>query len=729
MGNNAKKIFLYAILLTSATTAAAQTDATPGSMAAQTDSALVSMAAQTDSALFSMEQDTLMLGEVVVKGHRPQYRKTAEGMLTNIQGTVLSKTGTAEDVLKHVPTVSKKGDGTWEVFGKGTPLIYLNGRKLEDLSELENIKSADIKDVEVIQNPGAKYAADVNAVIRIKTIPVQGEGLSIDASANYEYNKHNNIIAQATVNYRHNGLNAFATYKYNNRNNYTDGTLEQTIKADTLWQQKIDNDAFSRTIYHYIQGGLSYDFNDKHSIGAKYSATITVDEFSTSWLGSSVTANGSYYDKISTTARYDCKDRPIHRANAYYYGTVGKTTIDFNTDVCFKHNISDTHTLEGSEAYDSRDLFSTSTSKSSMVASKLVLTSPLLGGSLDYGAEYIYTHRKDEYVMNRTDIVANSDSKIRETSLSPFLQYTRMTPIGQVILGLRYENIRFKYYENGEYKADQSRSFHNVYPSVSFGTRLGGMSMQLSYAIKTQRPSYSQLNSDISYGNRFTRQTGNPLLTHETNHTVSLMGAWRFVQFMVEYKDSRDAIIYWADLMSESQAIALIRYKNQESIKSMKAFVSAAPKVGIWSPQVSVGMQKQWLTLSTTMGTYSLGKPIFMVNVSNAFSLPLGITAFVDYRFQSKGHYQNVYLFQTQHVVDLGLSKSFLKDALTLEVKGSDLLHRQLDGDLIYNDRLTVGQDNVYGTRRLSLTLRYKFNVARSKYKGKGAGQAEFDRL
>lgn len=49
-----------------------------------------------------------LLGEVVVKGNRPSYKLTAEGLQTHVQGTVLSKMGTAEDVLKHIPGLQKK---------------------------------------------------------------------------------------------------------------------------------------------------------------------------------------------------------------------------------------------------------------------------------------------------------------------------------------------------------------------------------------------------------------------------------------------------------------------------------------------------------------------------------------------------------------------------------------------------------------------------------------------
>lgn len=688
--------------------------------------------AQTDTTTvqtLSMEEDTVMLGDVVIKGHRPQYRKTAEGMLTNVEGTVLAKLGTAEDVLKRVPTISKKADGSWEVFGKGTPLIYLNGRKLEDLTVLDNLKSSDIKNIEVIQTPGAKYAANVGAVVRIKTVPAKGEGFSVDARTTYRYDMFHNFIGQANVNYRHDGLNVFGTYKYSSTHGLQDAKFEQIVKVDTLWKQLNNNRDTSTIRYHYMQGGFSYDINANHSIGARYAATLMDHSYGKGFIDSRLTANGNYYDYIETSDRIDIDNCPEHDMNAYYYGTVGKTVIDFNTNLYFDHDIKRTHTLENSESYDSRDLLSESSSKNRMVAAKLVLTTPVFGGSLDYGAEYIHTRRKDTYTMNRTDIVANSDSKIKESSFSPFVEYTHSTPIGAFVAGVRYEDVRFRYYEDGVYKPEQSRNSYNFFPNFSFSTQIGRTAWQLAYSAKTKRPSYSQLNNNISYGNRFTRQTGNPLLTHQTDHVVSLTGAWSILQMMLQYKDSRNAIIYWAEQMPENEAITLIKYKNEHSLKSMTAYVSVAPKFGLWSPQVNAGMIKQWFTLHTDMGDFKLNKPIFIANFNNAFSLPGGFTAFADFAFQSKGQSQNVQITKCQYVLNLGVSKSFLKDALTLEVKGNDLLYQQWEGDRLYNQKMTLEQTCRRATRELLVTLRYKFNITSSKYKGRGAGNAELERL
>jgi len=135
-----------------------------------------------------MQPDTKELGEVVVKGERPQYKMTTGGMTVDIQNSLLKDVGTADDVLSMLPQV-QGSDGNFTVFAKGTPEIYINNKKVQNARELKQLKSTDIKSVDVITSPGAKYNAEIGAVIRIKTKKHQGDGISVEAYGQVKYNE------------------------------------------------------------------------------------------------------------------------------------------------------------------------------------------------------------------------------------------------------------------------------------------------------------------------------------------------------------------------------------------------------------------------------------------------------------------------------------------------------------------------------------------------------------
>ena len=66
-----------------------------------------------------IQPDNQTLGEVVVKGHRPLYMVTANGLQTNIEGTVLAQLGTANDVLSQLPFIIDR-DNNLEVIYTST---------------------------------------------------------------------------------------------------------------------------------------------------------------------------------------------------------------------------------------------------------------------------------------------------------------------------------------------------------------------------------------------------------------------------------------------------------------------------------------------------------------------------------------------------------------------------------------------------------------------------------
>lgn len=682
----------------------------------------------THPCTIQLAEDNTVLGEVVIKGHLPQYKTTSEGLLTNIEGTVLSKAGTADDVLKHIPTIVKKKDG-YEVFGKGSPVIYVNGRRLQDVTELDNIKSTDVKSVEVIQNPGASYDASAQAIVKIKTVKPKDEGLAFDTRSLYWYNKDNNTIQQLNMNYQHGGLLVFATYKYYNSVWRQNATFEQTVYVDTLWHQDNIDKEYYRKSNHTLIGGFNYDLNANHSIGLRYQMLAQGHYAFRGTTESLITANNKLYDKLTTWDKTKDHNRPKHQVNAYYNGVLGKTKVDLNIDLLYNKDFSNTETIEESQEYDSRIINKKSEVSNKMIASKLVLESPLLGGQVNYGAQYYSTCRKDRYEVDRADILPNSYCKIEEQSSSAFLQYSHTTLIGKLTGGIRYEYVNSKYYADGVFQPEQSRSYSNFFPSLSVEPHMGKVSLLVNYSVRTGRPSYSQLSNYVSYMNRFSRSSGNPYLKNATNHAFGISATWKCIQLSANYTDSRNAIIYWGEQLEENPAITLLTYKNEKSVKRMNVSITAAPKIGFWSPQISLGIKKQWLKLHTSIGTYQLNKPVFRGSLYNTFSLPWGLTCTVDYNYQSKGNDNNFYLPKELHILDLGIRKTFLYNKLTFEIKGNDLLNQFWSADKIYNDKMQLVQYARYNNRDVTFTLRYKFNNTHNKYKGKSAAQDEINRL
>ena len=352
----------------------------------------------------------------------------------------------------------------------------------------------------------------------------------------YFQSENTDLVEQLNWNYRHNNLDVFGTLHYSLYNNRWQTITNTTVPADTLWEQRFAQDNLSRNQASRNVIGANYAFNENHSIGFRYNFTLCPNGSDTGVLSSDITANGQYYDRLDNTIEGRTEYQPGHAVNAYYRGVVGDAEINFNADYLNNGNHEYMLYNEQSNSQESRSFTSENIVKNRLLASKLTVDYPLFSGNLTVGTEYTNTHRNDNYIMHE-DYVPTSFATLEESNVAPFVEYSFGTPIGQLSAGLRYEWVKFDYYENDAHIDEQSRSFGNYFPSVSFVTQLGQTMLQLSYAAKTRRPNYEQLSNNMSYGNRFTLQTGNPYLKHEYVHSLSLMGMWNFLQFSVGYNE------------------------------------------------------------------------------------------------------------------------------------------------------------------------------------------------
>ena len=674
---------------------------------------LVLDAAGSDLGTIALEPETTMLGEVVVKGQRPAFKLTTEGLKTEVENTLLSKVGTAKAVLENLPGVQRKKDGL-EVFGKGTPLIYINGRKLQNQTELDQISSEDIQSVELITSPGAKYDATVESVILIKTKRPQGEGFSFNTQASYYVGEGPDLALGLNWNYRHRGLDVFGSVWYNDDKYLENDDFIFDVQADTTWRMNEHSDIKSHNNSIYTSVGMNYIFNDNHSMGFRYDTKAFFLNRTRGTFTADVMANGEFYDHLENGIHMSSKFNMPHTLNAYYNGKVGKTSIDFNTDYVFHKERKSQFNDEVSQEWESRTVTSTSVIRNQLWAAKLVLSWPLWGGNLQVGSEYDHTHRNDDYI-NPEQIVPTSFTEQKERNYIFFAEYGHPLPFGQLKVGLRNENVNTDYYSQGVHMAEQSRKYHHFFPSVGLMARAGNVQLMLNYAMKIKRPGYWQLRGSVTYANRFTWESGNPLLKPTINNEVSLMAMYKWVNNV-------------AHEIPGSEATTLMTHENVDHKDAMRVMLTFSPRFGLYQPSLTLGMIKDWIKIPSPIGFITPRNPFFLVQFNNNFQIIPTLTANVNFNFTSRGDMENVTLTEPGYLLDIGATKTFLKDRLSIQVTGHNLLDSQEHYKLRYGLR-NMCQVQRRDAREVEFTVRYKFNATQSKYKGTGAGASEKERL
>lgn len=686
---------------------------------------------KSDMGTINLQPSTEMLSEVVVKGTLPKTRMKGDAMVTGVAGTVLEKAGSMEQLLDRIPNVTSYG-GAIEVFGRGTPEIYINGRKMTDAMELERLSSDNIKNVEVITNPGARYSASVKSVIRITTKRIEGEGFGFDTRAFFNYSNLTqwDETGRFNFNYRKGGFDLIGMLYMSNTTSVDYKTLGQYTYLDKTWIQTSELYGEMHRINPYGKLALNYMFNPNHSIGVNFS----YDRYPTSdsWLdaASTVERDGEIIE-TSTSRLTEEEEETTMQANLYYTGKIGEWSIDFNADWYWDKNndpITTTEEYQPTGEEPQSQIISTETLKrSQLMASKLTVSTPLWGGKLDFGGEYSYSKRKTTYTVLPVNFIEDDRSRIQEGMISGFVEYSRQIGPINMLAGLRYENIDFDYYEEDKYVGEQSRVFNNLFPSLSLSANLGGIDFQLGYATDVDRPSYWQLRSNVLYANRYTYETGNPFLVPQINNNLNFGAAWKWLSLNVVYSHISDPITSYSDTYKDDPSISLLQIINGKAYDQVNASLTLQPKVGIWSPSFTMAVTKQWYDMDVHDGK-SLNNPIGTFRFNNTFDTKWA-TLSILMNAATEGNKENMKWEKGMFRTDLSLYKSFFKDRFSVQFDVRDLFLSGRVPVTGYAGSKRSMRFSHKSEREMRITLRYKFNATKSKYKGSGAGQEQLRRM
>ena len=676
-----------------------------------------------------MNPDTKLLGEVVVKANLPIIRAKGDAMVTTVTGTLLEKAGNANDLLDKIPNVSAEG-GNVNVFGSGKAEIYINGRKMRNTSELEQLSSDNIKSVEVVHTPGARYDAEVKAVVRIITKKPQGEGFGFNniISTNYKWDWSFN--EQFDFNYRKGGFDLGGTLFGANSVGTQKKTLIQHSYLENHWMQESYSDQKFTTRNMTAMLSANYMLNGNHSFGVRYQFDRTPKSDFGFPMSTEVTKDDAFFETSEMTSMQK-RQSTGHELNLYYNGKVKDWTIDFNADGMWGYTYQNDLAEENIRSVeDDEDVTVTSHSRTenSLYAAKLILSHPLAGGQLSFGSEYTYAQRINGY-ENLEGILNDDDSEITDNGISVFAEYARRFGKVQAQAGVRYEHITSDYYEYGKKVEEQSRKYDNLFPSLALSFPLGKVQMQLAYRASIKRPTYWDLRGNITYANRYTYETGNPLLQPTIIQSLSLNTVYRWMSLSLSYNHYKnDYTSYVRAYSEENPTIGLLTREHIAPYNRLSASLTLSPVIGKWSPRWGVQVQRYDCKVNTPQGVKTFDNPLATLSWRNAVKFTDSFWINADAFYQTKGQADNTKYLEDSWYMNLNLYKSFLNNRMSLQLQVTDLFNTRKSHVLMYSGLRTMELDNEM-CRTVSLTFRYKFNPTKSKYKGTGAGQSQKARM
>ena len=499
---------------------------------------------------------------------------------------------------------------------------------------------------------------------------------------------------------------------------------------DKTWNQQDRTRWKNKTKTFNSRLNASYQFDNNNSLGASISF-LRNPKLQTNGKTEGSVLRDEELTETNTSIRSEFGQNSNWSSNVYYVGKVGKLGIDFNTDWFWskgnnKNNI-DEHYQEVNSDMQNQLVNSTTSKYNRLIASKMVLSYPLLSGDLSVGGEYSFTNRNTNYAIIPNTLADNVIDRIKEGMASAFVTYNRDFGKLNMEAGLRYENVDFKYYDDGKYMAEQSKTYGEWFPSLSLSMPIGNVQMQLSYAADIDRPNYWVLRSGVQYSNHYTYETGNPFLVSEISRNISYDLAYKWLTFNLTYEHVSDPIYQTVEMYKDNATIGLMRMINGKSYNNVTSTLNLQPTFGIWHPMLSAMVEKQWFELETRDGQH-LNKPVAMFRFNNTFDTKWAMFS-VMMTYITKGYEENHYIYKPMFNTDLSIYKGFLKDCLTFQLYVNDVFGTNDSHIIGKYGKLKETIFDEFSTSKISLTVRYKFNVTRSKYKGTGAGDSQKNRM
>ena len=696
---------------------------------------------EADGMTFQMAVDSRMLNEVVVKGTLPRTHAKGDAMRTTVEGTILEKAGTVSDMLSKVPSLEAERDGGVKVLGRGDAEVYINGRRVLDVKELSRLRSDQIQYVEVVHNPGARYAASTKAVVRIQLKKAQGEGISFQDNATGFYQYGATITNNLDVNYRTGGLDITASFwagRYGHAKSFQDHDLTYFLGPDQYLGMSSQE---SKNVWKgwSPQLQVNYMLNENHSFGAFYKYDYHPGSDFNSHFCTDSYVNGEFAERSESQIWQGDRFRK-HIFNTYYNGKIGNLSIDLNVDGLFDNTNTPGRTTELTKALtddtETRTIESNTKSSNNFWASKLVLSYPVWKGNLSVGGEYSHNHRTDAYSYNATETlpVKTTDTEINESSTAAFAEYGR--PFGRVFaqVGLRYEHLTNDYYNFGKRQDETCRDYGDWFPTAVISAPIGKVQMSLSYRRDIKRPNYGNLTSSTIYINRYSYQSGNPYLKPTYTHSLVLNSAYKWMNMTIEYARIKDSETMSTEPYpgSDDPFVSLIRPINsKEAYNRLTIIPSLRPVIGCWHPTWSLFATFQnYKTPSADGSIITLCRPFCQLSWGNDIELPHNYRLNLSANWSSRGDYDNFRLTRTRFNANIGVQHDVNLHhlgTLTIDLRCSDIFNSNKTSANIYGIRELTSYNPARRTFMLDLT--WKFNEARSKYRGSGAGEKQKARM
>jgi outer membrane receptor protein involved in Fe transport len=491
-----------------------------------------------------------VLNEVVIEGQRSLIEEKVDRTVYNAEQDATTRGGDATDVLKRVPMLSVDMDGNVSMRGNANILVLINNKPSTITASsvadaLKQIPADQIKTVEVITSPSAKYDAEgsagtINIITKKNTL--EGATLNIDSgiglrgsnlglNGNYRRGKMGFSLGgygRASYNVKGSFLSETTTSNNNNTPDDTSDDFPETITqtADTRsnnlfgrytlgWDYDINkNNYMAASIRYGVRNGTSYqdDVTRVAPIGTQIWDSKSKDNSGTIDVSLDFTHT---YEKpqreLSFSAQYSRNNRDNDFYNTYYREPI-------KVDSLVKNNNKGVN-----EEITAQVDYQTPIKDNQM----LELGAKNITRIVNSGYTYFYALGEGDYVPNTESAQNNNALNYDQNVTAGYISYTLTTKSAfSIKAGTRYEytaiNASYQV-KTAELPDPEIPGYGVIVPSVNLSQKLkNGNTVKLAYNRRIQRPSIQYLNPNVNQQNPQNISVGNPDLDPEYTNNYEL---------------------------------------------------------------------------------------------------------------------------------------------------------------------------------------------------------------
>ncbi|WP_020567987.1 outer membrane beta-barrel family protein [Neolewinella persica] len=474
------------------------------------------------------------LEEVVVTAERAVMELGLDRKVFNVEKSVAAAGGSAEDLLRQLPSISVDLEGNISLRGSGNVRFLINGRPSglvgsDPATYLKSLSASNIERIEVITNPGAAYdpegtAGLINIVLKNK----REDGFN--ASINLNAGTNNKFDGSLDLNWRKGKFNSFAGISGRHDERFFVGFRDQSgIISDSSFTRRFnfDGDRIRKSTTYKL--GTEYSLSKRGVLGIQGNYQSEAGRSGNDRITNFFNSAGEL-ERVSTRLETEPSDESNYEVQANYTTTFKKEGRKLSAQVQFSEN----------DEFEQENYDETITDGNSVLLENLLQQSPSIEnrnqwiGQLDY--EQNFGEFKFETGWRSTLQELTTDSEfatfdgntfVRNDQQSNIFRYQEDVHAVYGTIGGKVKDFTFsaglrveQAYTTSQLIEPDPETFENdyfkVYPSVFLGYALNENStLQLSYSRRINRPRAGALNPFVDRGDPFNLRSGNPFLLPE----------------------------------------------------------------------------------------------------------------------------------------------------------------------------------------------------------------------